>query len=150
MAERSRPILGAVLGPLMRWARNKSRVGLAVVGALPGSAAEGWAVPRALPIGLPTDAPGPQQADLLVVVGRISHKLAPFLVRTHAAMARPTSVMVIELEAKDGVVPRLYATVGDIASIIPVDVVVRGHPPSAAALARAVRTLDDVITGLAP
>jgi NADH-quinone oxidoreductase subunit B len=139
-----------ILGPLVRWARRKSRVGLAVVGALPGRDAFAFAQPRLLPIGVPTDAPGPRQADLLVVVGRISHKLAPFLVRTHAAMARPTGVLVIEMEPVDGAVPRLYASVADVAAIIPVDVVVRGHPPTPAMLARALEALDVRQPGLSP
>ena len=159
-AQRRSPLLNAVLGPFVRWARGKSRVGLAVVGALPGRDAEAWAHPRTLPIGVATDAPAPRQADFLVVVGRISHKLAPFIVRAHAAMARPTAAIVVELEAAnptngagDGSlvnVPRLYATVADVASIIPVDVIVRGHPPSPAMMARALAALDERLPGIAP
>lgn len=133
-------IVDSVLGPVAKWARAKSRVGIAVVGALPGRDAEAWSHPRALPIGVPTDANTPRQADLLVVVGRISHKLAPFLVRTHAAMARPMKTMVIDLD--DPGEPKLYATVADVAGIIPVDVVVRGRQPSPELIARAVRALD--------
>jgi NADH-quinone oxidoreductase subunit B len=143
-------VLERLLGPVVRWARAKSRVGLAIVGALPGRDAEGWAAPRALPLGVPTDAPDPRQADLLVVVGRVSHKLAPFLVRTHAAMARPTSVLVVELEPDSPSVPRLYPTVSDVASIIPVDVVVRGLPPPPEAIARAIAALDARLPGVAP
>lgn len=143
-------LLGAVLGPLVRWARSRSRVGIAVVGALPSRAANDWATHRALPIGVPTDAADPRQADLLVVVGRISHKLAPFIVRTHASMARPTAVLLIELEPVEVVLPRLYATVADVSGIIPVDVVVRGLPPTPAALARALAALDAQLPGVAP
>jgi NADH-quinone oxidoreductase subunit B len=143
-------LLDALFGPIVHWARSRSRVGLAVVGALPGRDAEPWAVPRALPLGVPSDATSPRQADLLVVVGRISHKLAPFLVRTHAAMARPAAALVVELEETPPLVPRLYASVADVASIIPVDVVVRGHPPTAAMMERALRALDARLPGLAP
>ncbi len=144
-------MLDAVLGPIMRWARRKSRVGVAVVGALPGRDAEAWAQPRLLPIGVPTDAPAARQADLLVIVGRISHKLAPFVVRTHAAMSRPATAMVVELEPAEGIlVPHLYAGVADISQIVPIDVVVRGHPPSAAMMQRALDALDARLPGLAP
>lgn len=143
-------IIGALLGPLVRWARSRSRVGIAVVGALPSREADAWATHRALPIGAPTDAADPRQADLLVVVGRISHKLAPFIVRTHASMARPTSVLLIELEPAELVLPRLYATVADVTGIIPVDVVVRGLPPSPPAMARALAALDAQMPGVAP
>lgn len=147
-------MLDAILGPIVRWARKKSRVGLAIVGALPGRDAELWAHPRALPIGIPTDAPAARQADLLVVVGRISHKLAPFIVRTHAAMARPACAIVVELEPSSEigtmVVPRLYATVADVTCIIPVDVIVRGHPPTQAMMLRALAALDERLPGMAP
>jgi NADH-quinone oxidoreductase subunit B len=133
-------VLARLLEPVVRWARAKSRVGIAVVGALPGRDAEAWAQPRALPIGIPTDAVAPRQADVLVVVGRISHKLAPFLVRTHAAMAQPATVIVIEMDSP--AMPRMYATVADVAAIIPVDVVVRGKPPSPPTLMKALAALD--------
>ncbi len=150
-------ILSSILGPLIRWARTRSRIGIAVVGALPSRDADAWASHRALPIGVPTDATDPRHADLLVVVGRISHKLAPFLVRTHAAMARPTSVLLVELEplvlpgdtAPRGM-PRLYPTVADVAGIIPVDVIVRGLPPSPPAMQRALLALDERTPGVAP
>lgn len=148
-----RRVLQGLLGPLIRWARAKSRVGLAIVGALPGRDADAWATPRALPLGVPTDAADPRQADLLVVVGRVSHKLAPFLVRTHASMARPTSVLVIELEPigdERVPVPRVYASVADVASVIPVDVVIRGLPPTPDMIARALRALDERLPGIAP
>lgn len=148
-------VLGSILGPIVRWARARSRVGIAVVGALPSRDADAWASHRALPIGVPTDATDPRHADLLVVVGRISHKLAPFIVRTHAAMARPTVVLLVELEpliVEGGPhrVQRLYPTVADVAGIIPVDVIVRGLPPSPPAMQRALLALDERTPGVAP
>ena len=142
------PVVGPILGPIARWARRRSRVAIAVVGALPGRDAEPWSHPRALPIGVPTDANTPRQADLLVVVGRISHKLAPFLVRTHAAMARPMSAMVIELEGHNE--KHLYASVSEVSAILPVDVVVRGLPPTPEPATRALAALDELTPGLAP
>ena len=141
-------LLAELLAPLVRWARRRSRVGIAVVGALPGLDAAAWAEPRHLPIGQPTDALAPRHADLLVVVGRISHKLSPFLVRAHAAMAQPSAVMVVDLEAGPAVAG-LYPTVADVSQIIPVDVVVRSAAPSAAILARALAVLDDKLPGVA-
>jgi NADH-quinone oxidoreductase subunit B len=154
VADQSWDLLDHLLGPVVRWARSRSRVGLAIIGSLPGRDAEAWAAPRLLPLGVPTDAPDPRQADLLVVVGRVSHKLAPFVVRTHAAMARPTSVLAVELEpatARDGVVvPRVYPTVSNIVEIVPVDVVLRGLPPSRVAMDRALAALDERLPGVAP
>jgi NADH-quinone oxidoreductase subunit B len=139
------PTLAALLGPLLRWARAKSRVGLAVVGALPGADAAAFASPRTLPIGIPTDAPNARQADVLVVVGRISHKLAPFLVRTHASMSRPAQVLVVDLEPRTPDrpgAPRTYACVERVEQILPVDVVLRSPMPHQDAVARALAALD--------
>lgn len=141
--------IAALVAPLARWARRRSRVGLAVVGALPGLDAAAWADPRALPIGQPTDATAPRQADLLVVVGRISHKLSPFLVRTHAAMAQPSSVVVVDLEPAGAMAP-LYPSVADVTQLLPVDVVVKGATPSAAMMARALTVLDERQRKVAP
>jgi NADH-quinone oxidoreductase subunit B len=132
----------ALLAPLSRWARNKSRVGLAVVGALPGPDAAAFSVPRVLPIGVPTDAPSARQADLLVVVGRVSHKLAPFLVRTHASMAQPSQVLVIDLEPRPALLPRTYASVERLDQILPVDVVLESAHPHQTVIARAIAALD--------
>ena len=138
----SATLIDGILGGVLRWARSKSRVGLGVVGALPGSDAAAWANPRLLPIGMPTDANAPRHADLLVVVGRISHKLAPFLVRTHAAMAQPAQVLVIELENPSAGLPRTYATLEDVTQILPVDVVIRSTQPHQELIERALAALD--------
>jgi hypothetical protein len=132
--------MGGWLAPLFAWAFRKSRVGLAVVGALPGTDQARWAQPRLLPIGIPTDATQPRQADLLVIVGLMSQKLAPFLVRTHAAMARPAQVLVVELEP--GGPLRTYATLNNISSILPVDVVLRDAQPRQELVTRAMQALD--------
>lgn len=131
-----------VLAPVLRWARTHGRSGLAIIGALPGDGAEAWTTAAALPLALPIDAADPRQADVLVVVGRISHKLAPFLVRTHAAMARPASVLAVEFEAPDAPMHALYASVPRLADILPVDVIVRGRPPTPALLAHALAALE--------
>ncbi len=129
----------AFLAPVFLWARKKSRVGLGVVGSLPDHTASAFFEPRALPIGIPTDANHARHADVLVVVGRVSHKLAPFLVRTHASMARPAQVLWLDLEPARG---RSYASVDNLADIMAVDVVVRARQPTQQQLARALSALD--------
>lgn len=135
-------VIEGLLAQLLLWAQRKSRVGLGVVGALPGADAATWANSRLLPIGMPTDANAPRQADLLVVVGRISHKLAPFLVRTHAAMARPAQVLVVDLEPRGIAFPRTYAALGDVTQILPVDVVIKSPHPRQHEIERALAGLD--------
>jgi hypothetical protein len=142
----SHSVLGGLLRPLFLWARQKSRVGLGVVGALPtaasGNDSSAWSQPRLLPIGLPTDANNARQADLLVIVGRLSHKLAPFLVRTHAAMARPAQVLVVNLEPGGARIPRTYASLDDVTLILPVDVLIESAHPRQDVIERALRALD--------
>lgn len=84
---------------------------------------------------------------LLVVFAAVSPPAlpgtdSPFLVRTHAAMAQPSSVLVIDLEPAR-TVAALYPTVADVSQILPVDVVVKSPAPSAAMMARALALLDE-------
>lgn len=147
-------LLSALLRPLFVWARRKSRVGIGVVGALPtadaGNDSSAWANPRMLPIGMPTDANAARHADLLVIVGRLSHKLAPFLVRTHASMAQPAQVLVVNLEPTGVRVPRTYASLEDVTLILPVDVVIESAHPRQDVIERALRALDKRALGVSP
>ena len=145
MVEPSRGLLASLLSPVMRWARTKSRVALPFIGAIPDSAARAFADARTLPIGVPADAPSPQHADLLVVVGRVSHKVAPVLQRVYAELARPCQVLHIDLHVASSStddMPLTYASVLDLAEVLPVDVVVRGAPPRSETLVRALAALD--------
>ena len=130
----------SLLARVSQWARARSRVGLAVIGAVPGSSAALFMDPMQLPLGFATDAATPRQADVLVVVGAVSHKLAPFLVRLHAAMAQPAAVLAIDL-APPHTKPH-YPLVARIVDIVPVDVWLTGPLPTAEDLAAAVAALD--------
>jgi NADH-quinone oxidoreductase subunit B len=71
----------------------------------------------------------PRQADLLMVVGTISHKQAPILVKVYNQMAEPKWVMAFGVCAVSGGFYNNYATVQGIDTLIPVDVYVPGCPP---------------------
>ena len=151
--------LRSLLLPMTRWAHAKSRVGFAVVGVVPRADLSAWQNPLILPLGIPTNAPSPRQADVLVVVGRISHKLAPFLMRAYAGMSQPSSVLVFDFDRPassargqasvpsgeirmDGTLPHSYSTVRSVAAILPVHVVVQSENPTPALVRRALRCLD--------
>jgi len=71
----------------------------------------------------------PRQADLLMVVGTISHKQAPVLVKVYNQMAEPKWVMAFGVCATSGGFYDNYATVQGIDTLIPVDIYVPGCPP---------------------
>ena len=71
----------------------------------------------------------PRQADVLFVVGTISHKLAPVLRRIHDQMAEPKWVVAFGVCTCTGGFYDNYATVMGIDTIMPVDVYIPGCPP---------------------
>jgi NADH-quinone oxidoreductase subunit B len=71
----------------------------------------------------------PRQADLLMVVGTISHKQAPILVKVYNQMTEPKWVFAFGVCAVSGGFYDNYSTVQGIDTLIPVDVYVPGCPP---------------------
>jgi len=71
----------------------------------------------------------PRQADLLMVVGTISHKQAPILLRVYEQMCLPKWVIAFGACASVGGPYNNYATVQGIDTIIPVDIFIPGCPP---------------------
>src|SRR5467141_2828399 len=71
----------------------------------------------------------PRQADVLFVVGTISHKIAPVLVRIYEQMAEPKWVVSFGVCTCTGGFYDNYATVMGIDTIMPVDIYIPGCPP---------------------
>jgi len=71
----------------------------------------------------------PRQADLLIVVGTITHKQAPVLKMVYEQMCEPKWVIAFGVCASSGGFYDNYATVPGIDHIIPVDVYIPGCPP---------------------
>jgi Ni,Fe-hydrogenase III small subunit len=90
----------------------------------------------------------PRHADALLVTGPVSRHMAEALERTYAATPDPKFVIAVgDCGACGGVFGESYASLGAVANVIPVDVTVRGCPPSPTALLQgilsAVRERDE-------
>ena len=72
----------------------------------------------------------PRQADLLMVVGTITHKQAPILKRVYDQMCEPKWVVAFGVCATSGGFYRAYHVMQGIDEIIPVDIWVPGCPPT--------------------
>ena len=71
----------------------------------------------------------PRQADVLMVVGTISHKIAPVMRRIYDQMASPKWVVAFGVCTCTGGFYNNYATVQGIDTILPVDLYIPGCPP---------------------
>jgi len=71
----------------------------------------------------------PRQADLLMVVGTISHKQAPILVKVYNQMTEPKWVVAYGVCTVSGGFYDNYTAVMGIDTIIPVDLYIPGCPP---------------------
>ncbi len=87
----------------------------------------------------------PRQADVMIVAGRVSQKMAPVLRQVYDQMMEPKWVISMGVCASTGGMFNNYAIVQGVDQIVPVDVYAPGCPPGPETLIHAILTLHQKI-----
>ena len=87
----------------------------------------------------------PRQADLMIVAGRVSQKMAPVLRQIYDQMMEPKWVLSMGVCASTGGMFNNYAIVQGVDQVVPVDVYAPGCPPSPQTLIHSIGTLHEKI-----
>ena len=87
----------------------------------------------------------PRQADIMIVAGRVSQKMAPVLRQVYDQMMEPKWVISMGVCASSGGMFNNYAIVQGVDQVVPVDVYAPGCPPTPETLIHAIETLHQLI-----
>jgi NADH-quinone oxidoreductase subunit B len=132
---------------LVKWARASSMFpatfGLACCAIeMMGTGAAHYDLSR---FGMEVFRASPRQADLMIVAGRVSQKMAPVLRQIYDQMMEPKWVLSMGVCASSGGMFNNYAIVQGVDQIVPVDAYAPGCPPGPETLIHAINTIHEKI-----
>ena len=87
----------------------------------------------------------PRQADIMIVAGRVSQKMAPVLRQVYDQMMEPKWVISMGVCASTGGMFNNYAIVQGVDHVVPVDIYLPGCPPRPEMLINAILELHQNI-----
>ena len=87
----------------------------------------------------------PREADLMIVAGRVSQKMAPVLRQLYDQMPAPKWVISMGVCASSGGMFNNYAIVQGVDHVVPVDIYLPGCPPRPEMLLDAISKLQDKV-----
>ncbi|CAN5912894.1 NADH-quinone oxidoreductase subunit B [soil metagenome] len=140
-------IMTAKVEDVVKWARTHSMwpatFGLACCAIeMMGTGGSHYDLAR---FGMEVFRASPRQADLMIVAGRVSQKMAPVLRQIYDQMMEPKWVISMGVCASSGGMFNNYAIVQGVDQVVPVDVYAPGCPPGPETLLHAIGTLHDEI-----
>jgi len=140
-------ILLTSVNKLIDWGRSNSlwpaTFGLACCAIeMMSASASRWDISR---FGAEVFRASPRQADLMIVAGRLSVKMAPVLRHIYDQMPDPKWVIAMGACASCGGVFNNYAIIQGVDKIVPVDVHVPGCPPTPEMLLHGLNLLQEKI-----
>ena len=152
LEERLPSIVTASAEKLVNWAREKSlwpaTFGLACCAIeMMQTAAPRYDIAR---FGMEAFRASPRQADLLIVSGRVAHKMSAPLRQIYDQMLEPKWVIAMGACASSGGMFNNYAIVQSVDKIVPVDIYVPGCPPRPEQLIEGIIRLHEAVKAGVP
>ncbi len=140
-------VITAKVEDVVKWARTRSMwpatFGLACCAIeMMGTGGAHYDLAR---FGMEVFRASPRQADLMIVAGRVSQKMAPVLRQIYDQMMEPKWVISMGVCASSGGMFNNYAIVQGVDQVVPVDVYAPGCPPGPETLIHAIGTLHGKI-----